>query len=66
MTASLPLAYAWDNGALGPAAVYSWTGPGIYTVAVTATNPCGEALGSTLVEVIAPTYRIYLPVVWRE
>jgi hypothetical protein len=66
VTASLPLAYAWDNGTLGPAAVYSWTVPGTYTVTVTATNPCGVGAGWGLVVVEAPVYRIYLPAVWRE
>jgi hypothetical protein len=66
MTASLPLDYVWDNGTMGLAAVYSWTVPGTYTLTVTATNPCGEAAGSAVVEVIVPTYRIYLPVVRRN
>lgn len=66
VTASLPLTYAWDNGTIGPAAVYSWTVPGTYPLTVTATNPCGEAAGSTAVEIIVPTYRIYLPVVRRQ
>lgn len=66
VTASLPLDYAWDNGTLGPTAVYSWTVPGTYTLTVTATNPCGEAAGNAAVEVIVPTYRIYLPVVQRD
>jgi hypothetical protein len=66
ITASRPITYGWDNGTSGPAAVYSWTVPGTYTLTVTATNPCAEAAASTVVEVVAPTYRIYLPVVRRE
>ena len=35
---------AWDNGATGPTAGYSWTVPGTYTVVATATNPCSQVL----------------------
>ena len=40
---SLPLTITWSNGSVGPTAAYSWTMTGTYTVAVTATNVCGEA-----------------------
>ncbi len=43
LTATLPIALAWDNGTVGPTAVYSWTMPGTYTIAVTAANACGFA-----------------------
>jgi hypothetical protein len=41
VTATAPISFLWDNGTVGPTAVYSWTLPGTYTVTVTATNACG-------------------------
>ncbi len=65
LTASRPLILSWDNGSLGPSAVYSWTMPGLYTVSVTATNVCaGAAVGRWVVQV--EPYCIYLPLVLRE
>ena len=43
----------------------SWTLSGTYTLTVTATNPCGDAVGSFPVEVPEAMYRIYLPLVMR-
>jgi PKD repeat protein len=63
ITATAPVTFAWDNGTVGPSAVYSWTLPGNYAVAVTATNDCGVA-AERLVVVVSP-YRIYLPLVLR-
>ncbi len=54
VTASLPMTLAWDNGTVGPGAVYSWTVPGDYTVGVTATNLCGQAGGEYAVTVTPP------------
>jgi PKD repeat protein len=51
ITASLPITLAWDNGTIGPNAVYSWTATGTYTLSVTATNDCSEALGTFSVTV---------------
>jgi hypothetical protein len=53
-TASLPLTLTWDNGGIGPSAVYSWTVPGVYAVTATAKNPCGEASGAFTVTVCDP------------
>jgi CSLREA domain-containing protein len=67
LTATLPVTLTWENGTLGATAVYSWTLPGTYTLTVTATNPCAEAVGSFPVEVSAEImYRIYLPLVLRD
>jgi hypothetical protein len=41
-TATVPVSFVWDNGAVGSTAAYSWTQPGTHTLAVTATNPCGQ------------------------
>lgn len=53
-TATLPVTLTWDNGASGPTAAYSWTIPGAYTITVTATNDCGQAVDHLTVTVIAP------------
>lgn len=49
--ASTPVLYAWDNGAAGATAAYTWALTGSYTVTVTATNACGQAQGMLAVEV---------------
>jgi hypothetical protein len=51
-TATLPVSFAWDNGTVGPTAAYSWTVPSTYTIAVTATNPCGRVSTSLTVTVL--------------
>ena len=43
-TATLPIDILWSNGMTGTAANYSWPAPGLYTVAVTATNCGGTAV----------------------
>ena len=44
ITATAPVILTWGNGTAGPTAAYSWTLPGLYTLTVTATNPCGPAV----------------------
>jgi hypothetical protein len=61
--ASEPLTFAWDNGTFGSSAAYSWALTGSHTLAVTATNPCGEVSGSFAVDVLPPSYDVYLPLV---
>ncbi len=62
-TATAPLIWSWSNGTNGPTAVYSWTLPGLYTITLTGTNPCGTALATAIVQVLRPPYRVYLPLV---
>jgi hypothetical protein len=50
-TATTPITLTWDNGATGPTAAYSWTTTGTYSLAVTATNGCGQAQDSFSVTV---------------
>ncbi len=52
--ASAPVTFAWSNGSVGPSASYQWSQPGSYTIAVTATNPCGQAQGELAVTVCLP------------
>jgi hypothetical protein len=49
--ASTPVLYAWNNGATGATAAYTWALTGSYSVAVTATNACGQAQDALTVEV---------------
>jgi len=66
ITASLPITFTWDSGALGPTATYSWPTPGRYTVTVTATNVCNQTVGFLGVQVFAEwPYGVYLPLVRR-
>ncbi len=62
VTASYTVSYAptnttfpqlvWDNNTVGPSSFYSWTVPGLYSVTVTATNPCSEISGTRRVAVV--------------
>ena len=62
-----PITYAWDNGATGSTAAYSWTVTGTHTIVVTATNPYSEAWGSFEVEVLAAwPHSVSLPLTLRE
>jgi hypothetical protein len=46
--ASEPVTVTWDDGTQGYTATYSWSGVGLYTITVTATNPCGPVVTGTL------------------
>lgn len=52
LSTTLPVTYRWDNGAVGPSAVYSWTLPGSYEFSVAGSNLCGEVQATMPVEVI--------------
>jgi len=53
VSATLPIEVVWSNGTTGPSATYSWAEPGLYTVAVTATNcPSATVTASLTVEVL--------------
>jgi PKD repeat protein len=58
--ATSPVTRAWDNGTVGPTAVYSWTTPGTYTVTVTATNPCGQVRDTFTVSVCQPVQGVQI------
>jgi hypothetical protein len=65
LTATQPLTFTWDNGAVGATAVYSWTTPGTYTVTVTAEQAQGAmaqgamAQGATFTQTL--TVEVYQP-----
>jgi|GEM_PF-2952073 len=67
-TATQPVTIAWDNGAVGSSAAYSWTVPGLYAAAITVTNPCGSAWGAIEVAVqpSPASHHIYLPLIVRN
>jgi len=67
ITASRPLTFTWDNGMVGPVAVYSWTMTGTYTLTVSATGICGgNAAATSSVRVLAEwPFSIYLPLLLR-
>jgi hypothetical protein len=43
LTATTPVSFTWNDGSHGDTASYSWATTGTHTVAVTATNYCGQA-----------------------
>jgi hypothetical protein len=43
-TATIPVDVTWSNGLTDTTAAYSWSDPGIYTVAVTVTNCAGSSV----------------------
>jgi len=48
VSATLPVEVVWNNGTTGASAAYSWAEPGLYTVAVTATNCPSATVTATL------------------
>ena len=42
------MTFTWSNGTPGTAADYSWPEAGLYTITVTATNPCDVVVTGTL------------------
>lgn len=67
ITSSPPVTFTWDNGTVGPQAIYSWTLTGTYTLTVSATNLCGGiGTGKHAVHVLAEwPHAIYLPLLPR-
>ncbi len=58
---------AWDNGATGESAEYTWP-EGVYTVVVTATAACGDPVTATHTVTVTGfvQHSIYLPLVLRN
>ncbi|MBN1138052.1 MAG: hypothetical protein JXM73_15800 [Anaerolineae bacterium] len=53
VSATLPIEVTWSNGATGASATYGWAEPGLYTIAVTATNcPSATVTATLTVEVL--------------
>jgi hypothetical protein len=51
----------WNNGSVGPTALYSWTLAGAYTITVTATNDCGQVQDTFVVNVLcAPVEEVVI------
>jgi len=64
LTATLPVTFSWDNGAIGATTFYSWTVTGTHAVTVTAASGCGRGMGTRVVQVL-PAWpdTFYLPMV---
>lgn len=65
-----PVNYSWEFGdgtppTTGPVVPHSYGAPGVYTITLTALNVCGLAHGEFPLVVVAPVYRVYLPLVLR-
>jgi hypothetical protein len=67
--ATPPISIEWSNGITEPTAVFSWTMPGTYTIAVSVTN-CAEVTVVDTYEVVVmqpqPVYSIYVPIVSKN
>jgi PKD repeat protein len=61
------LSYAWDFGddfsASGVVVTHTYAAAGVYTATVTASNSVGSEQASTLVQVVIPETKVYLPVI---
>mgnify|MGYP000570401583 CR=1 FL=1 len=62
-----PFSFVWNFGDgtadYGPNPLHTYTRPGRYAVAVTATNPCGQSTASSFLLVAGP---IHLPVIYKH
>jgi len=54
LDAATPITLTWADGTVSATAAYSWTAVSTTTLAVTATNPCGEVRGALTVTVCQP------------
>ncbi len=50
-TATRPVNVSWNNGTISATAAYSWSIPGVYSVAATAANACGYGSATAAVTV---------------
>jgi hypothetical protein len=61
------ISYTWDFGddftASGAVVTHTYAAAGVYTATVTASNSAGSEQASTLVQVVIPETRVYLPVI---
>jgi PKD repeat protein len=61
--------YVWDlgdgNSDNGAEISYQYAAPGTYTATVTAANSTGQVLATTVVQVEAPAFMLYLPVILK-
>ena len=72
LTASLPITYVWQTpdwppimavSGLSHTVVLSWTTIGVKTITVTVSNSAGVVNGTHLVDIGAPHYNVYLPLI---
>jgi len=61
------VSYAWDFGddfsASGAVVTHTYAAAGVYTATATASNSVGSEQASTLVQVVIPETKVYLPVI---
>jgi len=60
LDAATPITLTWADGTVSSTAAYSWTAVSTATLAVTATNPCGEVQGALTVTVCQPLNGVIL------
>lgn len=65
--ASEPITLTWSNGTIGASVTYTWHLTGVYTVAVTGTDRCGNLVTDTQAVTVIDDdrYFVYLPLMLK-
>ena len=67
LSGSLPITFSWDFGdgcfACGRVVTHTYLLPGEFSVRMTVTNGCGQAVVERPLLVVRPAWQVYLPLV---